>query len=113
VATWTLDALATSFHGAPVTGVELVVPDATVRDTMARVFDAWRVRQASELRRRPFRWDDELGLVESPWGETWKGLLALHRDAAGVVDGYVRYQAEEHQEHRQPRGRITVNDCTR
>ena len=110
VATWTLDALATGFHGEPVTGVELAVPDTAARDRIAGVFEAWRARQAGELRRRPFRWDQELGLVESPWDETWKGLLALHHDAAGNVDGYARYQAEGKYEQRQPRGRIKVNE---
>jgi predicted acetyltransferase len=110
VATWTLDALATSFHGDPVSGVELVVPDTAVRDTVEAVFEAWRMRQPGELRRRPFRWEDELGLKEPTWGETWKGLLALHRDAAGNVDGYARYQAEGRFEQRQPRGRIKVNE---
>jgi predicted acetyltransferase len=110
VATWTLDALATSFHGDPVSGVELVVPDKAVRDTLEGVFDAWRARQPGELRRRPFRWDEELGLMESPWATTWKGLLALHRDAAGEVDGYVRYQPEDNWEHRQPRSELKVNE---
>ncbi|OGO57342.1 MAG: hypothetical protein A2V85_15770 [Chloroflexi bacterium RBG_16_72_14] len=110
VATWTLDALATSFHGDPVSGVELVVPDKAVRDTVEAVFEAWRARQPGEIRRRPLRWDDELGLIESPWGETWKGLLALHRDAAGTVDGYARYQPEGKFEQRQPRGRIKLNE---
>jgi predicted acetyltransferase len=110
VATWTLDALATSFHGDPVSGVELVVPDTTVRDAVEGVFEAWRARQPGELRRRPFRWNDELGLHEPAWGETWKGLLALHRDAAGIVDGYARYQPEGRFEQRQPRGRIKLNE---
>jgi predicted acetyltransferase len=110
VATWTLDAGSTRFHGAPVSGVELVLPGPETRDAMEAVFEAWRPRRAGEIRRRPFRWDDELGLIESPWGERWKGFLAFHRDAAGSIDGYVRYRAEEKWEHRQPRGILKVNE---
>ena len=110
VATWTLDAGATGFHGAPVSGIELVLPGPETRDTMTAVFEAWRARQAGEIRRRPFRWDDELGLIDSPSGERWKGFLALHRDAAGSIDGYARYRAEEKWEHRQPRGILKVNE---
>ncbi len=110
VATWTLDAGATEFHGAPTPGVELALPGPETRDAMAAVFEAWRARQAGEIRRRPFRWDDELGLIDSPWGERWKGFLAFHRDAAGSIDGYVRYRAELKWEQRQPRGILKVND---
>lgn len=110
VATWTLDAGATGFHGAPVPGVELALPGPETRDAMTAVFEAWRARQAGEIRRRPFRWDDELGLIDSPWGERWKGFIALHRDASGSIDGYVRYRAEEKWEHRQPRSILKVNE---
>jgi len=110
VATWTLDAGATGFHGAPVSGIELVLPGPETRDAMTAVFEAWRVRQAGEIQRRPFRWDDELGLIDSAWGERWKGFLAFHRDAAGAIDGYARYRAEEKWEHRQPRGILKVNE---
>jgi predicted acetyltransferase len=110
VASWTLDASATGFHGPPVSGVELAAIDAAAAGTIRGVFDAWRVRQAGEIRRRDFRWEDDLGLVDNPWGPTWKGFLALHRGADGVVDGYARYQAEEKWERRQPRGEIKVNE---
>ena len=109
-ATWTLDATVTGFHGAPVSGVELVSPSPESRDAMMAVFDAWRARQPGEIRRRPHRWDDDLGLVDSHWGERWKGFLAFHRDTAGAVDGYVRYRAEDRWEHRQPRFTLKVNE---
>lgn len=110
VATWTLDALSTSFHGAPVSGVELADTGEGAREAMKAVFEAWRARQPAELRRRPFRWDDDLGLVESTWGETWKGFLAFHHGADGTVDGYARFQGEAKWERRQPRGTIKLNE---
>lgn len=110
VTTWTLDVRATSFHGEPVSGVELVTPSAAARDEIIGVYEAGRVRQPGEIWRRPGRWDVDLGLEEATWDESWKGFLALHRDPAGAVDGYVRYRAELKWEERQPRGRISVND---
>jgi len=110
IATWTLDVLATSFHGPAVSGVELAPASEPAREEMKAVFEAWRARQPGELRRRPFRWDDDLGLVESAWGETWKGFLALHRGADGTVDGYARYRAEGKWERRQPRTVIKLNE---
>lgn len=110
VATWTLDAAATSFHGPEVSGVELAAPGPGSRDAIKAVFEAWRLGQAGELRRRDTRWDDDLGLVESPWGPTWKGFLALHRGSGDAVDGYARFRVEERWEHRQPRMLLKVNE---
>jgi len=110
VATWTLDALATGFHGEPVSGIEMATPGPEVRDAIVRVFDGCRAGQPGEIARRPIRWDAELGLIEPGWGKRWTGFVALHHDAAGRVDGYVRYQAEGKWDQRQPRGVITVND---
>ncbi len=110
MATWTLDAAATGFHGAPVSGVEVVAPSPESRNAMIAVFDAWRARQAGEIRRRPFRWDVDLGLEEAVWGEPWKGFLALHRGSSGSVDGYARYSAQERWEQRQPRATLNVNE---
>jgi len=110
MATWTLDASSSAFHGAPTSGVELVAPGPESRDAIFAVFEAWRVRQSGEIRRNPFRWGDDLGLTETPWGQPWRGFLALHRDPAGSVDGYVRYRAEERWDDRQPRNLLRVND---
>jgi predicted acetyltransferase len=110
IATWTLNSRATSFLGPPVTGVEVVPANPESRDAIRDVFEAWRLRQPGEIRRRPFRWDDELGLMESAWGERWKGFLAIHRDAAGRIDGYARYKGTEKWEQRQPRSEIRLNE---
>jgi predicted acetyltransferase len=109
-ATWTLDALGTGFYGERGGGVELVTPDAASRDAVRDVFDACRLKQPGEIRRREFAWDLDLGLRESAWGNGWKGFLALHRDGSGKVDGYARYHAEEKWEHRQPRNVLVVDE---
>lgn len=110
VATWTVDTHATGFAGDQVSGVELVPIDEAARDTVRGVFDAHRARRHGEIWRRDVRWDAELGLREAVWGTTWKGFLALHRDASGAADGYVRYHAEEKWEEHQPRAILTVDE---
>jgi predicted acetyltransferase len=77
---------------------------------MRKVYDAWRVGYAGEIKRREFRWELDLGLRDTAWGTKWKGFLAFHRDDTGQVDGYVRYRAEEKWEQNQPRSTLTVDD---
>jgi predicted acetyltransferase len=109
-ATWTVNAAAADFR-RPLTGsVELVTPSVEVRDALKVVFDAWRLRQPGEIRRRDFSWDFDLALRKSVWGPDWKGFVALHRDPSGAIDGYVRYRGEEKWEHRQPQATINVDE---
>ncbi len=110
VATWTLDALVTGFAGRELVGsVDVVKPDDAAREAIKLVFEAWRLRQPGEIRRRDYRWAYDLGR-ESAFGERWKGFLALHRDASGAVDGYVRYRTEEKWERRQARAIAHVDE---
>jgi predicted acetyltransferase len=107
-ATWTLTTARTSFRG-PSGGVELVRP-ADALPVLRSVFDADRLQRPGEIRRRDYRFEFELGLRDPAWGERWKGNVALHRNAAGHVDGYARYTPKETWEERQPRGTITLNE---
>ena len=100
----------TSFHGEAAGRVELAEPDATSRDAIKAVFEAWRVRQPGEIRRRDVGWEFDLGLLESAWEPRWKGFLALHRNDGGDVDGYVRYRAEGKWEKHQPRNILNVDE---
>jgi predicted acetyltransferase len=109
-ATWTLDTERTRFHGSRTGTVELVTPADAVRSSLKAVFDAWRVRQVGEIRRREQSWDADLGLREEFWGPRWKGFVALHRDAGGAIDGYARYHPEEKWEQRQPRNTLVVDE---
>jgi predicted acetyltransferase len=111
MASWTVHTRETAFHGPPPAGsVELVRPDEESRELVKAVFDAWRVRQPGEMRRRDISWELDLGLRDTAWGERWKGFLALHRDASGQIDGYARYKTQEKWEDRQPRSLLTVNE---
>jgi predicted acetyltransferase len=109
-ATWTLDSRATFV--AEATGlVETVRPDEAIRDEMKTVFETWRLRSTSEIQRRDYRWDFDLALRPDAWGEDWKGFLAVHRDASGSLDGYVRYsRAEDKWEQGQPRNVVKVDE---
>jgi predicted acetyltransferase len=108
--TWTVDARAARPLGDPAGRVELVPADAASRDVVRAVFEAWRRRQPGEIWRRDVTWDLMLGLREEPWGQTWKGWLALHRGADGEVDGYVRYRATPAWDDNLPTGTLEVNE---
>lgn len=109
-ATWTLQGARGLFHGPPSTGVELATPDEAGRDLVREVFEAWRARRHGEIRRRPFTWDLLLGLRDEPWGERWKGFLAVRRDGSGRPDGFVRYRAEPRWVDRRPQGTVEVQE---
>ena len=109
-ATWTIDAIGTAFHGDAAGGVEVVKPSDESRDAIKVVFDAWRLQQAGEIKRRDYRWEYDLGLRETNWGTNWKGFLALRRDESGAVDGYARYRAEDKWERGQPRAILNLDE---
>ena len=77
---------------------------------LPHLYDAWRVRQPGEVWRRPITWDTDFGLSNDVWNNKWKGFVALHRDAAGEVDGFVRYHAEDKWADRQPANTLVVDD---
>ena len=108
--TWTLNTRATTFHADPAGTVELAKLGEDTRDLIKGVYDAWRVRQPGEIRRREFSWDFDLGLRETVWDPRWKGFLALHRDPSGTVDGYARYRADDKWENRQPQNILNVDE---
>jgi predicted acetyltransferase len=109
-AAWTLSTARSGFLVTSTGTVELVETSEAVRDQLIAVFDAWRERQPGEIRRRPFTWDMDTGLKETSWDPRWKGWIALHRDTAGAIDGYVRYRAEQKWETSQPQGALLVDD---
>jgi predicted acetyltransferase len=112
IGTWTVDVSRTRF-AEPVGddgSVAIVTATEALRDEIRDVYDTWRRTQSSELRRRDFTWDTRLGLVVDPWSGRWKGFLAVHRDAAGRLDGVVRYKGEEKWEHSLPNGILEIQD---
>jgi predicted acetyltransferase len=107
----TLDTRSTGFAAATAAGgVALCSLDEATVELVRDVYDRYRRTRAGEIRRRDHWFASALGLVDSGWDRPWKGWVAVHRDAAGVADGYVRYGAELKWEHGQPRSIVTVND---
>jgi predicted acetyltransferase len=98
-------------HGTPSGSVELLAPkDPATKPVVKGVYDTWRRRQAGEIERRELDWDLDLGLESTPWGATWKGWVAVHRDDAGEPDGYIRYAAQSREHDLLPAAVLTVND---
>ncbi len=108
VATWTIQTRDGSVV-APTTGtVELVAP-GDAKPLLMTAFEAWRARQVGEIRRRDYRWHFDLGR-DTAWGTRWRGFVAVHRDAAGAVDGYARYHVEVKWEDRQSRSLLILDE---
>ena len=78
-------------RGGPTGTVQLVTPDAGARDQAKAVLEGWRVRQPGEPGAAASAGTFALGPRTEPWGKRWRGWIALRRDAAGRIDGYVRY----------------------
>ncbi len=110
LATWTLDVSRTGFVGAPVSGVELIPADEAAAGILKDVFEAWRPRQAGEIRRRDFHWLDDVGVRDPGWAPQWKGFVAIHRGPSGEPDGYARYRSEEKWVNRQPASNLHLNE---
>ncbi len=106
----TLDTHSTTFHTASTGRVEFMTPGDEASQAMRAVYEAWRLAHTGEIRRREFRWEIDLGRREVAWGTRWKGFFAVHRDATGAIDGYVRYRAEEKWEQGQPRSILNVDE---
>ena len=109
-ATWMLDAERTTFHGSPEGSVELVTPGEDARAALRSVFDAWRVRQVGEIRRR----DHSLGLraraarrVLGTEVERLPGHPPQRRRRGGRLRAL---PAEERWEQRQPRNTLQVDE---
>jgi hypothetical protein len=45
-----------------------------------------------------------------PGRTRWQGQVAIHRDGAGLPDGYVRYKGEEHWEDGIPENTLLVDE---
>jgi len=106
-----LDTRSTGFvPTATAGGVSIAPHDTSTAELIRDLFDRYRRTRAGEIRRRDHSFASAMGLTENGWEAPWKGWVAVHRDAAGAADGYVRYGAELKWERGQPRSIVTVKD---
>ena len=109
-ATLTVHTKETTLPGEPAGSIELAALDATTRDAIRDVYEIARRRVPGEIWRRDVTWNLDTAQEEDAFdGKRWSGFIALHRDAADSVDGYVRYRTDPKWEHG-PTGEIDVLD---
>jgi len=94
-ATITVRSRETTLPGEPSGAIELAPLSAGTRDAARAVYEVARLRVAGEMWRRDVTWNLDTAQEEDAFdGKRWRGFIALHRDAGGVVDGYARYTAD-------------------
>jgi predicted acetyltransferase len=91
-ASWTIDRLRAG--AAEPIGDLTYVSAAQLRELAPPVYDRARLRRAGGLSRPEPRWDRDFGLLNPEGEPAWQGRATVHRDAAGEVDGYLRWHAE-------------------
>ena len=94
-AKWTLRTRAAGFRLEPVGSIE-ILNAGQARPILPELYERIAAAQPGEIDRNERRWDYDLGLVDTPGRPPWRGAIALHRDAAGLPDGFARYHGEEH-----------------
>ncbi len=91
-AEWTVDTLRAG-AGSPTGDLECVGA-AELRALVEPAYDRARLRRAGGLDRPESRWGRDFGLVYTDGQDPgWDGRAVVHRDPAGVVDGYLRWHA--------------------
>lgn len=108
-ARWTLRTRAARFQLEPIGSVEIVRP-SVARELLPEIYRRYRAGQPGEIARLDYWWDVDLGLMEMPGRPRWQGQIAIHRDASGTPDGYVRYKGEEHWEDGIPDNTLIVEE---
>jgi predicted acetyltransferase len=95
LADWTLRSRAARFLTEPIGSIEIITGNEA-RQVLPGIYERYRVAQAGEMIRPEHYWDLDTGLAEPAGRPRWKGSMAIHRDADGTADGFVRYTGEEH-----------------
>ena len=109
---WTLRTKQSSFlRAAEDPGRISILPtDESALEICHAIYEAVRLRRPGEVWRRPITWKDDFGLSADVWGQKWKGFVAVHHDASGTPDGFVRYHTEDKWDDRQPANKLFVDD---
>ena len=109
IGTWTLDTARTGFLAGDARSVEQLPSSPSTKEVVKQVFERARPLAVGQIRDRDYRFDFDLGLLESHWEKLWKGWVIVHRDGKGEPDGYARYRAEDKWVEGEPQSMITID----
>ena len=110
-AAYRIDTRAVRFlPGGGTDGTVELVARGGLRELAPPIFERFRLAQPGAISRRDVWWDIDLGLVEMPGYERWKGWCVVVRGTDGAADGYARYHAEEKWDEGRPQSTIFVDD---
>ena len=106
-----LDARTARFVDPTPSGTVELVDGAGLRAAAPTVFDRHRVTSPGAITRNDDAWDVLIGIVRRPGDDPPKNRVrALHRNAAGEVDGYAVYDPDDRWEHNRPFVTLTVHE---
>jgi predicted acetyltransferase len=106
-----LDARTARFVDPVPSGSVELVDAAVLRAEAPAVFDRHRVTSPGAITRNDDAWDVLTSIVLRPGDDPpKKRVRAVHRNAAGDVDGYAVYDPEERWEHNRPFVTLTVHE---
>src|SRR5439155_16271035 len=106
-----VDATTAQFRDPTIEGaIELVEP-TTLVDVAPPVFDRHRITSPGAIERAEKWWPVYADVVSREGREPPKNRArVVHRDAAGVVDGYAVYDPHEKWDHNRPRVTLGVRE---
>ncbi len=104
-----LDASVAEFRSSASDGTVELVDAETLLTHAPAVFDGNRITSPGAITRSERKWRDLTDIEPSPFAKSPANRMrALHRDAAGNVDGYVVYDPTEKWSHNRPRVELRV-----
>jgi predicted acetyltransferase len=106
-----IDARAAVFRDDGFKGSIEVVDLPTLRAVAPEPFARHQQVTPGAIDREPVMWDLSLGVLQRPGEDPPKSRFrVVHRDRAGLADGYAVYDAGEEWVHNRPNVKITVNE---
>jgi predicted acetyltransferase len=104
-----VDARTAVFRDPEMHGTIEIVDLKTLRELAPPVFDRHRLRTSGAIHRNAVHWDLSLDVIPTPGEEpSKKRMRVIHRDRAGVVDGYAVYDPKDEWVHNRPNVKLSV-----
>lgn len=106
-----LDSTLGIFLGPTPAGAVLMSTAAEIRQEAPALYDQFRRSQPGAIARLPRWWDVRFGMVRAPDApKRPAAFFALHRSAAGAVDGYAQYRVHGEWDDRVSRGVVEIDE---